>query len=105
MTVMHSDFSSVKNPWSILGLALDADDNQIRSAYLQKVKEYPPDRAAEQFERIRDAYEQLRDPHRRSKCLIFGVDFRVPLVSLLDGSDKDRRFVGPRPWLEALKKG
>ena len=56
----------------ILGVAANAGDAEIRAAYLRKVKENPPDRAPEQFERIRDAYELLRDPRRRALQMLLG---------------------------------
>ena len=93
-----------EDPWAILGVPVDADDRQVRAAYLQKVKEYPPDRSAEQFERIRDAYEELRDPRRRARRLIRSADPAAPLVSLLDDGAEARRFVGPGAWLAAMKQ-
>jgi curved DNA-binding protein CbpA len=93
-----------EDPWAILGVPVDADDRQVRAAYLQKVKEHPPDRSAEQFERIRDAYDELRDPRRRAERLIRSVDPAADLVSLLDDGADARRFVGPEPWLAAMKQ-
>jgi DnaJ-class molecular chaperone len=33
-----------EDPQNILGVAQDADAGEIRSAYLNKIKEYPPER-------------------------------------------------------------
>jgi len=49
------------DPRAVLGVAPDATDEQIRAAYLRKVKEFPPDRNPVEFEQVRDAYELLRD--------------------------------------------
>lgn len=92
-----------QDPWSILGVSPEADDAQIRAAYVRRVKEFPPDRAGPQFERIRDAYEQLKDPYRRAKYVILGANADRPLESLLDDVPGLRRYVGPEPWLAALK--
>ena len=96
--------SGINNPWTILGVDLNADDRQVRAAYLQKVKAFPPDRAPEQFERVRDAYEQLRDPRRRGRSMILSADPQADLVSLLENSGDQRCFVGPDLWLAALEK-
>ena len=93
-----------KDPWAILGIPVHADDQQIRTAYLQKVKNYPPDRAPQQFEQIRDAYEVLRDPQRRSKSLIISVDPEAALASLLRDGTNERHFVGADLWLAALNE-
>jgi curved DNA-binding protein CbpA len=91
------------NPTHVLGVSEDATDEDIRAAYLLKVREFPPDRSPEQFETIRDAYETLRDPRRRLRHRLFSVDPGVPLASLFADEARPRRFVGPGPWLDVLK--
>src|SRR3982750_1211291 len=93
-----------EDPRMILGVNLEADDKEIRAAYLRKVKEFPPDRSPEEFERIRDAYELLRDPRRRTLHMLLSVDPHEPLESLLDEGPVSRKFVGPEPWLAVLKE-
>ena len=93
-----------EDPRLILGVSQEAGDEEIRAAYLRKVKEFPPDRAPAEFERIRDAYELLRDPRRRALHMLLSVDPHEPLESLLDEGPAPRRFVGPEPWLAVLKE-
>lgn len=93
------------DPWLVLGLSADADEAEVRAAYLRLVKAYPPDRAPEQFERVRDAYEELCDPAHRAQRLILGADPLAPVVSLLGGEGQQRRFVGPKAWWAALRDG
>lgn len=92
-----------EDPWLVLGVSREADDEEIRTAYMQKIKEYPPDRCGSEFEKIRDAYDQLKDPYRRAKYLILGANPDRPLESLLDNVPATRHYVGPEPWLEAMK--
>ncbi|MGA8598031.1 MAG: J domain-containing protein [Bryobacteraceae bacterium] len=92
------------NATEVFGLAENASDEEIRAAYLKKVKEHPPDRSPEEFERIRDAFETLRDPRRRIREMLSVSDPSAPLSSLFAGLEPERRFVGPGPWLEALKR-
>lgn len=94
-----------QSPWAILGVAEDADEKEIRAAYLRQVKVYPPEREPEQFERIRDAYEALQDQGRRIKQMLFAVDPTVPFVSLLQDREDRRRWVGPEPWQKVIKNG
>jgi DnaJ-domain-containing protein 1 len=86
-----------------LGVATNASEDEIRAAYLAKVKEFPPDRAPEEFEKIRDAYEALRDPRNRAKAMLLSADFMAPLVSLIAGHKPRRIFAGARTWREVLK--
>jgi curved DNA-binding protein CbpA len=87
----------------VLGIPVNASEEEIRAAYLRKVKEHPPDRSPEEFERIRDAYETLRDPRRRMRDMVLAADASEPLASLFDGLESERRFVGTQPWLEVLR--
>jgi curved DNA-binding protein CbpA len=87
----------------ILGVTSSASLEDIRAAYLSKVREYPPERCPEEFERIRDAYEVLRDPRNRAKAMLIARDFERPLESLADEDRSQRSFAGPRPWREVLK--
>lgn len=87
----------------ILGVPANASDEEIRAAWLDKVKAFPPDRFPLEFEKVRDAYESLRDPRRRTKAMLLSIAFSAPLVSLIDGQKAHRVFVGPQPWREVLK--
>jgi DnaJ-domain-containing protein 1 len=96
--------ASHEDPGEILGVAPYACDEEIRTAYLRKVKENPPDRSPAAFERIRDAYEILRDPRRRALHMLLSADPDIPLVSLLPTHTRERRFTGPDPWLAVLRE-
>ncbi len=91
------------NAHETLGVAATASEEDIRAAYLAKVKEFPPDRSPEEFEKIRDAWDTLRDPRRRAKAMLLTTEFAAPLASLLDGCKPRRIFAGPQPWREVLK--
>ena len=91
------------DPRGVLGANPDAGEEEIRAAYVRKVKEHPPDRSPEEFERIRDAYDSLRDPRRRMRDSLLSADPIAPLVSVIELRAGKRRFAGPQPWLEVLK--
>ncbi len=93
----------IEDPWKVLEVSPHASEEEVRAAYLRKVKEHPPERSPEAFERIRDAYEALKDPRRRAERVL-AADVGAPLASLLDGLPARREFVGPDPWLAALKE-
>lgn len=59
------------SPFEILGISPDTDDAAIRRAYLGKVQAYPPERAPEQFQAVRRAYEQIRDRRARIEYTLF----------------------------------
>ncbi|MFP5207855.1 MAG: J domain-containing protein [Acidobacteriota bacterium] len=92
------------NPYAVLGVGAEADNDEIRAAYLTRLKQFPPDRSPAEFEQIRDAYELLRDRRRRAQYTLFSVDPDAPLGSLLEGMKNQRPFAGPAPWLAVLKE-
>jgi curved DNA-binding protein CbpA len=92
------------NPYAVLAVDTEADDERIRAAYLAKLKQFPPDRCPAEFEQVRDAYELLRDRRRRAQYTLFSVNPDAPLLSLLDGMESQRRFAGPALWLAVLKE-
>lgn len=92
---------SLEQAASVLAVDADADDQTIRTAYIEQIKAHPPEVDPDEFEQIRDAYELLCDPRQRALHLLL-VDPRMPLVSLLD--HHQHRFVGSQPWWEALSE-
>jgi hypothetical protein len=98
------DGSRGASPFEVLGVPEDAGEEEIRRAYLVKVKEFPPDRSPEAFERIRDAYEAAREPRMRAERLLKAVDPLAPLVELAADEEQPRHFVGVGPWMAVLKE-
>ncbi len=93
----------ISDPYAVLGLGPGAEDEQIRAAYMAKVKQFPPERSPVEFEKVRDAYELLRNRRSRAQHTLFSVDTEARLESLVDGMVNDRKFAGPGPWLAVLK--
>ncbi len=91
------------NANEILGVPANASLDDIRAAYLNKVKEFPPDRSPEEFEKIRDAYDSLRDPRQHAKAMLLCSEAGAALASFAGGMKARRVFAGPKPWKEALK--
>ena len=59
------------DPYAVLGLPADSDDEQIRRRYLELVKQFSPERHPEKFAAIRRAYESLRDLETRLRYRLF----------------------------------
>lgn len=58
-------------PYTILEIDEQATDADIKQAYLRKVKQFPPDHHHEQFQRIQQAYETIKDLGRRTRYALF----------------------------------
>ncbi|QEK38955.1 molecular chaperone DnaJ [Candidatus Nesciobacter abundans] len=69
-----------ENFYDILGVSKNATDSEIKTAYLKKAKKYHPDSnkgnetCANQFKKVSEAYETLKDPKKRSMYDAGGSD-------------------------------
>src|SRR5262245_9756550 len=61
----------MSNPYEVLGLPPDSDDEAIRRRYLELVRQYSPERHPEKFAAVRRAYESLRDLNTRLRHRLF----------------------------------
>lgn len=71
----------METPYEVLGVEVDAGDEAIKKAYLRKVREFPPERNAEAFRRIRKAYELIETDKKRREYRLFHRE--KPDVSVL----------------------
>ncbi len=84
-------------PYEILGIERQVDDQTVRQAYLELVRNYPPDRYPERFRLIHDAYEQLKDEQRRLTYYLFDCEpgMSLPFAVLRDRTADDSSRVPP----------
>jgi DnaJ-class molecular chaperone len=63
----------MKTPFQILGIDESASDDRIKSAYLEMVRRYPPDRFPERFKEIKGAFEMINTMRKRLAYRLFHV--------------------------------
>jgi curved DNA-binding protein CbpA len=61
----------MSDPWEVLGLTADCDDEAIRRRYLELVRQFPPEQNPERFAQIRQAFESLKDLDTRLRWRLF----------------------------------
>ena len=59
------------NPFDVLGIDETASSDEIKKAYFQMVRQFSPEKHAEQFKRIREAYDLLKEPSLRLEAEVF----------------------------------
>lgn len=96
----------MRNPYEVLQIHTSANDTQVKESYIQKVKEYPPERFPEEFKEIREAYETISTTNSRVAYRLFHLeepDIPKLTKSLLAGGERKR--VSPKRLVEmALKE-
>src|SRR4051794_6036927 len=72
------------DPYEVLGLPGDADDEAIRTRYLELVREFTPEHHPERFAAVRAAYESLRDLDTRLRHRLFEAGKRDTIDAILE---------------------
>ncbi len=89
----------------VLGLSLDASDEDIRNSYLQLVKKHTPEKDPAKFRQITEAYESVKDERQRVKGKIFGGlaarDHEDTIFSLARAKEIKRRRAGLQELFDA----
>ncbi len=80
----------ILNAHARLGVQADATPEQVRRAYLDLVRQYPPDRDAEKFREIHSAYEMLSDPLAQAAAWLTPGRDRPDLARIIAGAEKQR---------------
>lgn len=72
------------DPYELLGLTPEADDDTIRRRYLELVKQFPPERYPEKFAAIRSAYEVVRDLDTRLRHRLFEAGKKESIDAIIE---------------------
>jgi len=66
----------MKTPFEILNIPEDSSDEAVKKGYLAMVKQFPPERFPNEFQRICASYETVKTEKARLKFALF--DAAVP---------------------------
>lgn len=72
------------DPYDVLGLARDSDDETIRRRYLELVKQFSPEHHPEKFTAIRQAYDNLKDLDTRLRYRLFEAGKQESVEALIE---------------------
>jgi curved DNA-binding protein CbpA len=72
------------DPYEVLGLSTESDDEAIRRRYLELVRQFPPEHHPERFAEIRAAYESLRDLNTRLRFRLFEAGKKESIEKLIE---------------------
>lgn len=69
-----------------LNIQIDASDNEVKNAYFNMTKKYPPEKFPKEYRVIRDAYETLIDKAKRDAYILETFDIEIKNI-LNEGID------------------
>src|ERR1700730_4157131 len=96
----------MSNPYGVLGLPPDCDDEMIRRRYLELVRQFSPEHHPEKFAAVRAAYESLRDLDTRLRYRLFEAGKKESVDTLIEEltCQSGRRRLSLEALLKTLKR-
>jgi curved DNA-binding protein CbpA len=96
----------VADPYAVLGLLADSDDETIRRRYLELVRQFSPEHHPEKFAAVRQAYESLRDLDTRLRYRLFEAGKNESSEALIEDLTcrSSRRLMSLETLLSLVKK-
>jgi len=96
----------MSDPYAVLGLSPDSDDETIRRRYLGLVRQFSPEHHPEKFAAVRAAYESLRDLNTRLRHQLFEAGRKETVDAIVEeiACRSPRRRVSLKALLAALRK-
>ena len=94
------------DPYAVLGLPPDSDDEAIRRRYLELVRQFSPEHHPEKFAAVRAAYESLRDLNTRLRYRLFEAGKNESVEAIIEEITcrNPRRRVSLRTLLSTVRR-
>jgi curved DNA-binding protein CbpA len=94
------------DPYQVLALPADSDDETIRRRYLELVRQFTPEKHPEQFAAVRAAYESLRNVTTRLRHRLFEAGKQESVDAILEDLQcrSPRRRVTLQTLLTTIKR-
>ena len=90
-------------PYAVLELHENPTDEEVRKAYQKKVRECPPEKDAEMFSAIQQAYEQVKTAEARAHIKLFGVPEKPDkLADFFPEQPSKRNIIPMNVWLKEI---
>src|ERR1700738_4325557 len=94
------------DPYEVLGLPVDVDDETIRRRYLELVRQFPPEQHPERCAVAPPAYESLRDLNPRVRRRLFEAGKKDTVDAIVEelACRSQRRRVSLTTLLSVLRR-
>lgn len=94
------------DPYQVLDLPADSNDEAIRRRYLELVRQFTPEKHPERFAAVRAAYESLRNVTTRLRHRLFEAGKQESVDAILEELQcrSPRRRVSLQTLLTTIKR-
>lgn len=86
---------AMHDPYLILNVPRDAGDETIHQAYLQAIRDCPPEQDEQRFQAVRKAYDTLRTEKLRLHYELFNTELPSPEDLLRQGMPPSQTTLRP----------
>lgn len=96
------------DPYAVLGITPESDDEAVRRRYLELVREFSPEQHPQRFAEVRAAYELVKDATGRARYRLFEQGRRDSIEQIIEEiacRTPRRRFSLPALLDNLLKAG
>ncbi len=87
-----------------LNIQIDASDNEVKNAYFNMTKKYPPEKFPKEYRVIRDAYETLIDKSKRDAYILETFEIKNILNEGIDLAKSEKYDLAALNFEKVLKK-
>lgn len=74
----------MSDPYTVLGIAVDATDEAVRQKYLELARQFAPEHHPEKFAAIRAAYEKLKSTDARARYRLFDAGSEDTIDAIIE---------------------
>lgn len=93
-------------PYEVLKIAETADQKEVRRSYLQKIREFPPEKSPVKFQEVTQSYQLIKNEMERVRLQLFGMPgskSNRKLCDLFPEPPDQRSKIGIEAWLAFLR--
>src|SRR5271165_3035153 len=96
----------MRDPYEVLGLPPDSDDEAIRNRYLELVRRWTPEHHPDKFAAVRTAYESLKDVTTRLRHRLFEAGKKESVEAIIEdvACQSQRRRLSLETLLTTLRQ-
>ncbi|MBN1901016.1 J domain-containing protein [Candidatus Sumerlaeota bacterium] len=92
------------NPFYVLKVSHTATDGEVREAYLNAVKKYPPERFPVEFNQITLSYKQIQETRQRLSRYLFALPPFRTLAEIVPETAPQRNRIPGEHWMTLFRR-